>query len=121
LDRFGSRPPAPAPAFDEAGVVSGLHLHHVDGRLGPGLGRIDDALVVLLLAADHRRLHLVLADLDASWPREGEPLLVHRARRHAVTFGWAADCDMSLTFEPPAARALQHLWLDVLGALGGSS
>ena len=95
------------------------HRHHVDGRLGPGLAYIDGALVTPLPPADHARLHLLLGDLDGQWPRDGEPLLLHRARRHALTFGWAADAGHSLTFDPAAARALQRLWLDVLRALGG--
>jgi hypothetical protein len=102
-------------------VTVGLHRHHVDGRLGPGLGHVDEALVVPLPPADHRRLHLVLDDLGVQWPPDGESLLLHRLRRHAVTSGWAADCGRALTFDPQSARALQHLFLNVLDALGGPS
>jgi hypothetical protein len=101
--------------------VTEIHRHHVDGRLGPGLAYVDPALVVPLDPADHARLHLVLADLGAEWPREGDSLLVHRGRRHAVTSGWAADHDRTLTFDPQAARAMQQLWLKMLDALGGPS
>ena len=100
-------------------MTPGLHRHHVDGRLGPGLAYIAPPLVTVLSAPEHGRLHLLLGDLETQWPRAGEPILVHRARRHALTFGWAADAGHSLTFDPAAARALQRLWLDVLRALGG--
>ena len=99
--------------------MPGLHCHHVDGRLGPGCEYIDAALVVALAPDEHARLHLVLEDLDASWPRDSEPLIVHRARRHAITWGWAADHNRALTFEVVAARSLQGLWLEVVDALGG--
>ena len=102
-------------------MTANPHRHHVDGRLGPGLGYIDAALVVALAPDEHARLHLLLDDLGASWPSEGEPLLAHRARRHAVTFGWAADHGRALTFDPKAARSLQGLWLNVLDALGGGA
>lgn len=98
-----------------------LHRHHVDGRLGPGLAYFDDRLVTVLPAAEHARLHLVLGDLDAQFPCEGEPVLLHRVRRHAITAGWAADHGRTLTFDARAARSMQHLWLDVLAALGDAS
>ncbi len=99
-------------------MTAGLHRHHVDGRLGPGLAYIDEDLVVSLSPAEHARLHLVLEDLGASWPRDSEPLIVHRARRQAITFGWAADHGLALTFDAMAARSLQGLWLEVVDALG---
>ncbi|MDA8314739.1 MAG: hypothetical protein M0010_06130 [Actinomycetota bacterium] len=99
-------------------MSAGLHDHHVDGRLGPGLAYIDAGLVIALAPEEHGRLHLLLDDLDAGWPRVGEPLLVHRARRHAVTWGWAADHGRSLAFDAPAARSMQGLWLAVVDALG---
>ncbi len=95
--------------------------HHVDGRLGPGLAYVAPDLVIELTPAEHRRLHLLLDDLEASWPRDGESLLLHRARRHAVAFGWAADHGRSLTFGAQSARAMQRLWLDVIAALGSAS
>ena len=101
--------------------MTALHRHHLDGRLGPALPYVDTELVTPLPPADHARLHLLLGDLETQWPRAGEPILVHRARRHALTFGWAADAGQPLTFDPEAARALQRLWLDVLRALGGES
>lgn len=98
-----------------------VHRHHLDGRLGRGLGYTAPGLVVSLSPAAHRELHQILRDLDAAWPRDGEALIVHRARRHAITSGWAADAGLSLTFNPHAARALQRLWLEVLGALADGS
>jgi hypothetical protein len=97
--------------------VTALHLHHLDGRLGRGLGYVDDDLVVALTPADHRLLHLLLDDLGLRFPPTSEPLLLHRARRHAVTCGWAADAGRTLVFDAGAARALQALWLDVVAAL----
>ena len=97
------------------------HWHHIDGRRGPGLGYIDATLVVALAPDEHARLHLLLDDLGTTWPLDGEPLLVHRARRHAVTFGWAADHGRALTFDAAAARAMQRLWLDVLDFLAGAN
>lgn len=99
-------------------MSSAPHRHHVDGRLGPGLAYIDDRLTVALESAEHARLHLVLDDLGASWPNPDEPLLNHRARRHAITFGWAADHNRALTFDAVAARSLQRVWLEVVDALG---
>lgn len=94
-----------------------VHRHHLDGRRGPGFPYIDPTLTVPLTPADHRLLHLVLDDLGLRWPAPGEPVLMHRARRHAVTFGWAADHGRSLTFGPGAARAVQALWLDVVDGI----
>lgn len=101
--------------------MTGVHRHHVDGRLGPGLAYVDGGLTVPLVPVDHRLIHLVLNDLGAEWPSADEAVLLHRVRRHAITCGWAADHDRTLTFDPHAARALQHLWLDVLDALEGLS
>lgn len=100
--------------------MSVLHRHHLDGRHGPGLGYIADDLVVALSPTDHRLLHLLLDDLGLRWPTADESVLLHRARRQAVTFGWAADGGCALTFDPNAARAVQALWLDVVEALEGS-
>ena len=102
-------------------MTPGLHRHHLDGRLGPGLAYIADALVTPLSPGDHARLHLLLGDLGAQWPRDDEPIVVHRARRHAITCGWASDLGRPLTFDAGAVQALQRLWLDVLQALGGES
>lgn len=99
--------------------MTGVHRHHLDGRHGPGLAYFANDLVVDLSPADHRLLHLILDDLGLTWPEPGEPVLLHRARRHAVTFGWAADHGRTLTFGPAPARAVQSLWLDVVEALAG--
>ncbi len=99
-------------------MTANSHRHHVSGRRGPGLAYIDPDLVVALSPAEHRRLHLVLDDLGVSWPRPDEPLLAHRARRHAILWGWAADHGRSLAFDPASARAVQRLWLDVVDTLG---
>lgn len=98
-----------------------VHRHHVDGHLGTGLAYIAPRLVTPLQEPVHRELHLLLDDLGCEWPRDGEPLLLHRARRWAVTCGWAADAGRSLTFDPAACRALQAFFLDVVDAVGGSS
>jgi len=94
------------------------HGHHVDARLFRDGPYIDRALVVSMKPPNHRGLHLVLGDLGLDWPDPARPLLVHRARRHAVTAGWHADAGEPLVYEPKAARALQQFFLDVLDALG---
>ncbi|MHB1582989.1 MAG: hypothetical protein ACYCU7_18325 [Acidimicrobiales bacterium] len=99
--------------------TAALHHHHVDGRLGPGRRYIAPNLVVPLPPVHHGLLHLVLADLGLQWPMVGESILLHRARRHAVIAGWAADSGLPLTFDPAACRALQAVWLDVVGELEG--
>jgi hypothetical protein len=93
------------------------HRHHVDGRQSLGGPYIDEDLVVELSQADHAEVHLVLRDLDAQWPRADESLIIHRCRRLAITFGWAADAGRSLTFGPRAARSLQRLFLTLIDAL----
>ena len=93
--------------------------HHVDGRLGPGLAYVAPDLVIELTPADHRGLDLLINDLGLTFPRPGEPLVLHRARRHTVTCGWTADRGDPLVICPKAARAMQGLWLDVIEALEG--
>jgi hypothetical protein len=96
-----------------------LHSHHVSGRRAPGAPYLDDLLVVALTPAEHRELHLLLADLDAEWPAPGASLLAQRLRRLGITAGWRADSGMPITFEPDAARGLQRLALESADALDG--
>ena len=102
--------------------MSAVHRHHVDGRVGPKLAYVDARLVTPMAPRHHRSLHLVLTDLDLEWPPDDEPLLVHRARRHAATAAWCDAHGVPLIFEPGAPlQALCTFWLDVDNALREAS